>query len=41
MLWKSAQSGQYNFIASDLVVRTDVPTLRLWRLLLVLVLILR
>ena len=38
MLWKSAQSGQYNFIASDIAVRTNIPTLRLWRLLLVLLL---
>lgn len=41
MLWKSARSGQYNFIAPDLVVRTNIPALRLWRLLLVLVLVLR
>ena len=38
MFWKSAQRDQYSLIASGLVVRTDVSTLRLWRFLLVLLL---
>ena len=39
MLWKSAQCDQYDSFATEVVAHTDVPTLRLWRLLLVLLLL--
>jgi hypothetical protein len=41
MLWKSAQGDQYDSsCALNVVLRTDIPTLRLWRLLLVLLVLL-
>jgi hypothetical protein len=40
MLWKSAQGDQYDSFALSILLRTDIPTLRLWRLLLVLLVLL-
>jgi len=40
MLWKSAQGDQYDSFALSILLRTDIPTLRLWRLFLVLLVLL-